>query len=149
MKSEGKNTLCNGNIPRGMREKGESNKRTRLMKIIGQENYEQICRMQVETAIYSENEEQRGNAQRFLMSSMEPKAVQETYINIPLLPMRTLESIKQNEDTVLKEMCEEFISMEVGERLFCMIEQARKTWEATEMAAKLNEIDNRMKESGI
>ena len=56
MKSEEKKTLSNGNIPRGKREVGERNKRTRLMEIIGEENYNAICKMHMETALYCEDQ---------------------------------------------------------------------------------------------
>lgn len=152
MKSEGKNTLSNGNIPRGRRENGERNKRTRLMEIIGKENYIAICKMHVETALYCDDQKLRASAQAFLIERIEPKpspVPHQTYIKIPLLSMRSIENIKQNEDTVLKNMGDGFISMEEGKELFSMIEQARKTYETTEIARMLDEIDQRMKESGI
>ena len=157
MKFEGKNTLCNGNIPRGRREKGELNKRTRLMKIIGQENYEQVCKKQVDIALYSENPDQAATAQRFIMSLSEPKPSpipHETYVeHIPLLPMRTIENIRHNSDLVLGDVCNGNMPLEVGERLFNLIEQARKNWEATEMKRMLDETNQRItkmeKERGI
>lgn len=152
MNSERKNILKSGATPRGRREKGELNKRTRLMKIIGQENYEQICRKHVETALYSENEDQRSNAQRFIMSLGEPKPApipHETYVKFPLFPMNSIEDIRENEKVIMKEVSEGELSMEQGERLMSMTEKLRKTYEATEIEKMVFEMDARMKEKGI
>ena len=80
------------------------------MKIIGQENYEQICKKHTETALYSDDEDQRSSAQRFIISLVEPKPAplpQETYVeNIVLEPMQTIGAIKNNYDLILNRICE-------------------------------------------
>ena len=152
MKSEEKKTLSNGNIPRGKREVGERNKRTRLMEIIGEENYNAICKMHMETALYCEDQKLRASAQAFLIERMEPKPSpipHKTYINLPLLAMDSMDNIKENEKRLLKHVCGGDISLEEGEKLFSMTEQARKTYETTEIAKMLSEMDDRMKENGI
>lgn len=151
MKSTREVILNNGNKgkePRPGRKRGEYNKRTRLIKIIGQENYDEICRKQADAALYSENDEQRLSCQRFIMSLGEPKPApipHETYVeDIPLLPMASVENIKNNSDLILNKICKGDISMEIGERFFNLIEQARKNWEATEMKRMLDETNQRI-----
>jgi hypothetical protein len=153
MKFGEQNILRNGNVGKPGRSNGQSNKRTRLMKIIGEENYEQLCKKQVDVALYCEDLDQAASAQRFIMNLVEPKPApipHETYVgDIALSPMRTIENIKNNEDLILKKICDGDISLDVGERFCALIEQARKTYEVTEIARILTEMDQRMKENGI
>lgn len=155
MKSTREVILNNGNKgkePRKGREIGERNKRTKLMEIIGEENYKSICKMHMETALYSEDEKLRASAQAFFIDRAEPKLSplpHKTYINLPLLVMDSMDNIKENEKKILKHVSEGDISIEEGEKLFSMTEQARKTYETTEIARMLSEMDDRMKENGI
>lgn len=139
------NILKNGNI--GCVGKRGINKLTKAQQLIGEENLKAIVEDEVKAALYDDDKNIRSASRKFLMGKFYPNPPPEqTYIkDINLLPMRTMENIKHNEDIVLKKMCEGDISMEIGERLFSLIEQARKTWECTE-AVRLHEEMKQMVE---
>ena len=150
MKSAKTITLNNGN-KRHTGRQGE-NKLKKAIDLIGEENLRTIVEMHLQTALNDEDSKLRASCQAFLIDRFVPKTANishQSYLKIPLLPMGSIENIKQNEDIVLKNMCEGSISLEVGKELFSMIEQGRKTYETTEMARMLMDMDQRMKEQGI
>lgn len=149
MISEGKNTLKNGTIPRARRERDEVNKYRKEMLRIGEENCLSLYQMQLDMAENSVDEDNRRSSQQFLLDKVLPKALPGRYIKIIIPPMHTMEDIKENERVIMQYVCDGSISLEEGEKLFAMTEQSRKTYEATEMAKMIADMDQRMKEQGI
>lgn len=150
MTSARPSTLNNGNPiikPRNGRD--EVNNYRKEMLRIGEERCLSLYNMQVEMAEKALDENNRRSAQQFLLDKVLPKALPGRYIKITLSPINSMENIKENEDIILKNVCEGAISLEEGEKLYAMTEQSRKTYEATEIAKMLEEMDKRMKEQGI
>ncbi len=147
--SEG-NTLKGGNKGRVGRQEG--NKLKKAIELIGEDNLRTLVEMHLETALKHHDVKVRTSCQEFLVDRFVPKAApipHQIYLNIELVPMDSIERIKENEDRILNHVCNGKLSLQEGERLFSMTEQSRKTYEATEMAKMLIEMDQRMKENGI
>lgn len=152
MTNTGKTTLRNGNIRAAGRPKDAVNKYRKEMLRIGEENCLSLYQTYLEMATNDPDKETRRKCHEFLLDKVMPKPAplpHRTYIEIPLLSMDSIEDIKENEKILLKYVCNGDISLEEGKELFSMTEQARKTYETTEIAKMLSEIDDRMKENGI
>lgn len=143
MKSPDKNTLKHGNIRQSGRH--EKNKLTRGKDLIGEDNLISLLNDQLETALHDEDKNIRKSAREFLIDRFVPKKPYQTYVDkTDMLPMTSVENIKHNSDLVLSKVCNSSMSLEVGERLSSLIEQARKNWEATEMKRMLDETNQRI-----
>lgn len=150
MISARKSTLKNGNpIMKPRNGRDEVNNYRKEMLRIGEERCLSLYNMQLEMAEHALDESNRRSAQQFLLDKVLPKALPGRYIKITLGPMNSIEDIKENEKMIMQHVCEGAISLEEGEKLYAMTEQARKTYEATEIAIMLDEMDKRMKDNGI
>lgn len=152
MNSPRKSTLKNGNRIEPREGRQEGNKLKKAIDLIGEERLRSLIEMHLDTAFNHEDEKLKASAQAFLIDRFVPKKANiphQTYLKISLLPIDSIQNLKKNVDTILKNMGDGCISMEEGKELFSMIEQARKTYETNEMAIKMFEIDQRMKEKGL
>jgi hypothetical protein len=143
MKSPRVSTLNNGNKiqPRAGRQEG--NKIKKAMELIKEENVISLYNMQLDLATNSPNEDTRVKCSQFLLDKVLPKAPplpQRTYVSITLLPMDSIENIRENESIVLKYVSNGSLSLEEGRELLAITEQGRKTWECTEGARMHAEI---------
>lgn len=130
----------------------EVNKYRKEMLRIGEENCLSLYNLQLDMAKNSNDEDVRKSCQQFLLDKVVPKATPAPparYIKLTLPPMNSIEDIKENEKIIIQHVCDSSISLEEGEKLFAMTEQTRKTYEATEIAKMLIDMDQRMKEKGI
>lgn len=127
----------------------EVNKYRKEMLRIGEENCLSLYMMQLNMAENSNDEDNRRSAQQYLLDKVLPKALPGRYVKLMLPPMNSMEDIKENEKLIMQYICEGAISLEEAEKLFAMTEQSRKTYEATEIAKMLIDMDQRMKEKGI
>jgi hypothetical protein len=150
MNSSVGNILNGGTIGRVGRQEG--NKLKKGIDLIGEDNLRTLVEMHLNTALTHACIKVRTGCQEFLLDRFVPKPApipHQTYVNIELVPMESLERIKENEDRIVNHVCNGKLSLQEGERLMSMTEQTRKTYEATEMARMIQEMDQRMKESGI
>ena len=150
MTSSGVNTLKAGNIARTGRQ--EVNKIKKALDLIGEDNLRTLVSMHLNTAFNHEDVKVRTSCQEFLMDRFLPKPApipHQTYINIELLPNNSLENIKENEDKILTQVSTGKLSLQEGEKLLSMTQQARTTYEATEAMKLIQSIDTRLKENGM
>lgn len=149
MKSNGETTFKKGNTSGIGRKNYSQNKALLEIQRIGEENCLSLYDMQMQIAKFGEDEDNRIQAQQFLLNKVLPNAKGGRFIKVELIPMENLSSIKENEILIMKNVCEGNITLEEGEKLFTMTDQCRKTIEATEIAKTIEEMQNRMKEAGI
>lgn len=117
------------------RPKGSLNECTRRLMRIREENIVGIYQDYIEMARNHPNEDVRLDCSKFLVDRQVPKVSpvpHRTYIDLPLLPMDTMENIKKNESIILENISKGSISLEEGKELFDITEQGRKSWECTE-----------------
>jgi polyhydroxyalkanoate synthesis regulator phasin len=148
--SSGKSTLNNGNPILAGRQ--EVNKIRKEISRLQEENWISLYQMQCDIAHNGEKIEQRISCQQFLLDKILPKATPipaSRYVKIEIIPMNSMEDIRTNEKTIMEYVSKGEISLEEGKDLFSMTEQSRKTYEATEIAKMLIDMDQRMKEKGI
>lgn len=150
MKSSDGNSLKYGNIGRVGRQEGNKMKKAR--EIVGEENIITLFNMQLDLAMNSPNEDTRAKCGQFLLNKTNSNPAQlaplpnRTYIEIPLLPMGTIENIRENEDTICKHIANGSLSLEEGKELFSITEQARKSWECTEGVRLREEMQQMLEE---
>ncbi len=151
MTDKRESTLNNGNpIRKGTgRPKDSVNKYRKEMLRIGEENCLSLYKTYLEMATSDPDKETRRKCHEFLLEKVMPRIPHRTYFKISFLPIDSINNIKKNVDTILKNMGDGFIALEEAKDLFSMMEQARKTYETNEMAKMMFEIDQRMKKKGI
>jgi hypothetical protein len=152
MKSSGGNSLKEDNIGRVGRQ--ECNKMKKAIELIGEENIKSLYAMQLDLALHHPDPDVRVKCAQFLLDKVTPRAIatpklpEGRYVNIPLIPMDTMADIKENGKIIAKYICEGSISLEEGEKLLDLTEQARRLYETNEVAKMVNDIDRRLKEEG-
>lgn len=156
MKNKRESTLKNGNpiLPSNGRPRDAQNKMKKAIDLIGEENIKSLYEMQLDLALYHHEPDIRVKCSQFLLNKTIPNAIatpklpEGRFVNIPLIPMDTMEDIKENGKIIAKYICDGSISLDEGEKLLDLTEQARRLYETNEVAKMVNDIDRRLKEEG-
>lgn len=142
-------TSSRGNITKG---RDEVAKYRKEMILMGEQNSVSLYQLQLDMANSSPDENNRRSAQQFLLDKILPKATplpSASYVKFDLIPMNSIADIKLNEVKLLEIIANGEVSLEQGQKFFSMTEQARKTFEATDIIKLIGDIDVRLKENGM
>lgn len=128
----------------------QKNKRNQVYDIIGDANFISLIEMHLDIALRSTSDEISIGARQFLLDKIVRKLRPEpSYVKLDLIPVTCIDDIKTNEKIIMESVASGTTSLEDGEKLLAMTEQARKTYEATEVIKLIEDIDTRLKDNGM
>ena len=143
MKSAEEITLVNGNKRHTGRQCGNKNKM--MMEIIKEERLRDLIEFQIDVAYNSSDPELKDAAQKYLIDKVVPKPKpDDTYVSFMIKDMLKMEDVQSNEVTILRKVSSGEMALEEAERLFNLTIATRKTFEQTEIARIMNELQDNM-----
>ncbi len=147
MINSGSTTFTTGHKKVGGRTPGSRSKISQEVDRIGEENCLLLYQVQLNFA-FSGSPEEKMQSSQFLLNKIVPNA-KGSRVSLELKMMQSMDDVQENENSILQAVSEGHVTLEEGEKLFSMTDQARKTIEASDIMQRLDEMQQRMKDAGI
>lgn len=133
--------IKDGKVSKAPKERGPYMRSSVIMKHLGEANLASLIDLQLDLAINRPCSEEGIGAQQFLLSKALPPPRHETFVEISLVPMGSLQDVLENENRIFKAMEKGEIALEIGEKIFKLTEQIRHTLETSQIADLMKQIE--------